>query len=144
MNVHATGWSGEGDFTKRLIQEMEGMPGIASLKVEDAPASRADSGFSFISNEVYIVFATRHRTIRARRFGFIPVSRVVNDTLLSIPTLETALAAVPEIGLPDYSDGGMLQYLRTERILQRFQTRGFKLIELVRIYEAGTAPRRDA
>ncbi len=144
MNVEATGWSGEGDFTKRLVQEIEAMRGIASLKAEDAPASRADSGFSFISNEVYVVFATRQRTVRARRLGFIPVSRVVNDTLLSIVTLETALAAVSEIGLPDFSDEGMLQYLRTERILQRFQTRGFKLIELVRIYEAGTAARRDA
>ena len=37
------------------------------------------------------------------------------------------------MGFPDVSDGGMLQYLRTERILPRFQTRGFKLIELVRI-----------
>ena len=144
MNVDATGWSGEGDFTRLLIEAMASMPDVASLKVEDAPASRADSGFSFISNEVYVVFATRPRTVRARRLGFIPVSRVVNDTLSSIPALETALTAVPEIGVPDYSDGGMLQYLRTERILQRFQTRGFKLIELVRIYEAGTAPRRDA
>ncbi len=144
MNVDATGWSGEGDFTKRLVQKMKARRGIASLKVEDAPASRADSGFSFISNEVYVVSATRQRTVRARRLGFRPVSRVVNDTLLSIVTLETALAAVPEIGLPDFSDEGMLQYLRTERILQRFQTRGFKLIELVRIYEAGTAARRDA
>ena len=32
----------------------------------------------------------------------------------------------------------MLQYLRAERIVPPYQTRGYKLVELVRIYEAGT------
>jgi hypothetical protein len=52
------------------------------------------------------------------------------------------LTAVGEIGAPDYSDEGMMQYLRTERIIPPYQTRGYKLVELVRIYELGT-PRRD-
>ena len=30
----------------------------------------------------------------------------------------------------------MLQYLRSERIVPAYQTKGYKLIELVRIYEA--------
>jgi hypothetical protein len=29
----------------------------------------------------------------------------------------------------------MLQYLRTERIVPPYQTKGYKLVELVRIYE---------
>jgi hypothetical protein len=29
----------------------------------------------------------------------------------------------------------MVQYLRTERIVPPYQTRGYKLVELVRIYE---------
>jgi hypothetical protein len=29
----------------------------------------------------------------------------------------------------------MMQYLRTERIIPPYQTRGYKLVELVRIYE---------
>jgi hypothetical protein len=29
----------------------------------------------------------------------------------------------------------MLQYLRSERIVPPYQTRGYKLVELVRIYE---------
>ena len=29
----------------------------------------------------------------------------------------------------------MLQYLRTERVVPAYQTRGFKMIEMVRIYE---------
>ena len=48
-----------------------------------------------------------------------------------------ALIAMADIGVPDYSDEGMLQYLRTERIVPPYQTRGFKVVELARIYEAG-------
>ena len=47
-----------------------------------------------------------------------------------------------EIGAPDYSDEGMIQFLRAERIVPPYQTRGYKLVELVRIYEVGTPPRR--
>jgi hypothetical protein len=62
---------------------------------------------------------------------------------MTLGGLEIALADIPDIGAPDYSDDGMLQYLRTERILQPYQTRSYKLIELVRVYEAGALPRRD-
>ena len=34
----------------------------------------------------------------------------------------------------------MLQYLRAERIVPAYQTRGYKLVELVRIYEGGYSP----
>ena len=61
---------------------------------------------------------------------------------MSVADLEQALTAAPEIGAPDYSDAGMLQYLRTERIIPPYQTKGYKLVELVRVYELG-APRRD-
>jgi hypothetical protein len=60
---------------------------------------------------------------------------------MTVPDLQQALAGVPTVGAPDYSDEGMLQYLRTERIVPPYQTRGYKLVELVRIYEAGS-PRR--
>ena len=43
------------------------------------------------------------------------------------------------IGPADYADGGMIQYLRTERIIPPYQTKGYKLVELLRIYEATTA-----
>jgi hypothetical protein len=52
------------------------------------------------------------------------------------------LGAIPDVGEPDYGDEGMLQYLRTERIVPPYQTRGYKLVELVRVYEVGT-PRRS-
>jgi hypothetical protein len=52
------------------------------------------------------------------------------------------LCEIDEVGPPDYADAGMLQYLRTERIVPPYQTRGYKLVELVRIYEAGSESRQ--
>ena len=133
MNLEASGWSGEGTFTKLLIAALREIPAIEALRVEDAPASRADTGFSFISNELYVLFASTTDTLSRRK-----------ERLMTLGGLELALADIPEIGAPDYSDDGMLQYLRTERILQPYQTRSYKMIELVRLYETGTLPRRDS
>jgi hypothetical protein len=133
MNLDASGWSGEGTFTILLIDALREFPAVEALRVEDAPASRADTGFSFISNELYVLFASTTHTVRRRK-----------EKLMTLGGLEVALAEIPNIGAPDYSDDGMLQYLRTERILQQYQTRSYKLIELVRVYEAGTLPRRDS
>lgn len=127
MNLDGSGWSGEGTFTKLLIDALRGLPVVEALRVEDAPASRADTGFSFISNELYVSFVSASLENR-----------------MTLGGLEIALADIPDIGAPDYSDEGMLQYLRTERILQPYQTRSYKLIELVRVYEAGALPRRDS
>jgi len=132
MNLEASGWSGEGTFTKLLIVALREIPAVEALRVEDAPASRADTGFSFISNELYVLFASTTHTLSRRK-----------ERLMTLGGLELALADIPEIGAPDYSDDGMLQYLRTERILQPYQTRSYKMIELVRLYEAATLPRRD-
>jgi hypothetical protein len=139
MTVDATGWSGEGDFTARLIEEIRRLPAVDGLRVEDAPASRADAGFSFISNELFVAFASKARKVRTRKLGFIPASTMLYDKLMTLGDLESVLAGVPDIGIPEYSDAGMLQYLRTTRIMQPYQTRGYKLIELVRIYEAPAA-----
>jgi hypothetical protein len=133
MNLEASGWSGEGTFTKLLIVALREIPAIEALRVEDAPASRADTGFSFISNELYVLFASTTHALSRRK-----------ERLMTIGGLELALADIPDIGAPDYSDDGMLQYLRTERILQPYQTRSYKMIELVRLYETGTLPRRDS
>jgi hypothetical protein len=140
VDVDASGWSGEGEFTQRLLEAFGSMA-IRLVKVEDAPASRADAGFSFISNELFILFASAPRVVRSRKLGFIPALVVVEDKLMTIGALEASLSELAGIGPPDYSDEGMLQYLRAERILQPYQTRPYKSIELVRIYEAGTEPR---
>jgi len=140
VDVDAAGWSGDGDFTRRLIEVLGSLDAIRFLKVEDAPASRADSGFSFISNELFVVFDTTPRVVRARRFGILPVSRTVLDKRMTLEGLATALAGAEDVGEPDYGDPGMLQYLRTQRIVQPYQTQAYKLVELVRIYEGHTRP----
>ena len=140
--VDTSNWSGEGTFTQLLIERLRELEAVAFVRVEDAPATRSDADYNFISNEVFVGFATREREERSTRFGFLPSTRTVTEKVLDVAGLELALTAVADIGAPDYADDGMLQYLRTERIVPPYQTRGYKLVELVRIYEAGT-PRRS-
>jgi len=140
--VDTSNWSGEGTFTQILIDRLRGLDAIVSVRVEDAPATRSDADYNFISNEVFVEFATRDRQERSTRFGFLPSTRTVTEKILDVAGLEQALTAMADVGGPDYADEGMLQYLRTERIVPPYQTRGYKLVELVRIYEMG-APRRS-
>jgi hypothetical protein len=141
MEVDTTKWSGEGEFTARLVDELRAIGTIALVRVEDAPASRSDADYNFISNELFVAFTTQTRRERIRRFGVLPGTRLVVEKDMTVVGLEQALAGRSEIGAPDYSDEGMLQYLRTERIVPPYQTRGYKLVELVRIYEVGTERR---
>ncbi len=140
--VDTANWSGEGAFTQLLVEQLRALPSIALIRVEDAPASRSDADYNFISNEVFVAFATAERREAIRRFGVWPGSRRIVENAMTMPQLEQALSAIDGIGAPDYSDHGMLQYLRTERIIPPYQTRGYKLVELVRVYEAGTPVRR--
>ena len=138
MNVDTTAWTGEGSFTPVLIDALKTIDAIEFVRVEDAPASRADSGYAFISNEVYVKFRVETRRGTVRRFG-IPWPRQVDTKLLTMAGLEAALGAIEGVGAPDYGDPGMLQYLRTERIVAPYQAKGVKVVEMVRIYEAGAA-----
>lgn len=142
LSVDTANWSGEGEFTQTLIDHLQTLEEIAFLKIEDAPASRSEADYNFISNEIFISFSTIERVERGRRFGFLPSSRTVLDKVMTMAQLEKALSATEGIGEPDYCDDGMMQYLRTQRIIPPYQTRGYKLVELVRIYEAGAEPRR--
>jgi hypothetical protein len=130
-------WSGEGTFTQALLDWLQTLDGIRFVRVEDAPASRSEADYNFISNEIYVAFAVREHREPGRRFGFLPAFRAVQTKAMTIADLERAMTAAAGIGPPDYSDETMLQYLRTERIIPPYQTRGYKLVELVRIYEAG-------
>jgi len=141
MELDTSKWSGEGEFTALLVERLSSVAGLHAVRVEDAPASRAESDYNFISNELFITFATRTRREPIRRFGILPGSRAVTEKVMTVPELERALTAITDIGAPDYADTGMLQYLRAERIVPAYQTRGYKLVELVRIYEAGSEPR---
>ena len=63
-----------------------------------------------------------------------PGARVVERPRLTLAALESRLADIEGIGPADYVDDGMIQYLRTERVVVPYQTKGYKLVEMVRIY----------
>ena len=142
FETDVTNWSGEGAFTQLLIERLREVDAVRFVRIEDAPATRSEADYNFISNELFVGFATVDHKEPARRFGLFPGSRVVTKPAMTLTGLETALTALPDVGAPDYGDEGMLQYLRAERIVPPYQTRGYKLVELVRIYEVGT-PRRS-
>jgi hypothetical protein len=141
LELETSAWSGEGAFTQLLLERLGDVAGVRFVRVEDAPATRSDADYNFISNELYVGFATVERQERIKRFGVLPGVRTVIDKALSLQGLEAALTGIADVGAPDYGDEGMLQYLRAERIIPPYQTRGYKLVEMVRIYEVGT-PRR--
>ena len=142
FELETSAWSGEGTFTQLLIERLREVAGVRGVRVEDAPATRSDADYNFISNELYIGFETTQRRERIKRFGVLPGVRTVTDKAMTLQGLETALTGIDGVGAPDYGDEGMLQYLRAERIIPPYQTRGYKLVEMVRIYEVGT-PRRS-
>jgi len=141
MQVESEGWGGEGAFTAVLLDVLRAIESVEFVRVEDAPASRAEPGYAFVSNEIYVRFKTDLRTEARRRFG-LPWPRKVEVKQMTLGELAARLGLAEGVGEPDYSDDGMLQYLRAERIVAPYQTKGYKMVEMVRIYEAGT-PRRE-
>jgi hypothetical protein len=142
MDLDTTNWSGEGTFTQVLIDSVWNLDQVRVVRVEDAPSSRSDVDYNFISNELFVGFCSVERVVCSKILGLVPVSRTLTEPAMTVTDLERALSEIDSIGPPDYADEGMLQYLRTERIVPPYQTRGYKLVELVRVYEIGGAPRR--
>lgn len=138
--VDTTGWSGDGSFTQVLIDALKDLPEVAAIRVEDAPASRAETGYNFIANEIFVTFASRSTRESARWLGVVPYSRRREVPVLDLSGLGAVFGRNAAIGEPDYEDEGMIQYLRTERVVAPYQTRGVKVIELVRIYRAASRP----
>ena len=136
MVLETSGWSGDGDFTIELLEILQSVEEIAAIRVEDAPASRSGTGFNFLVNEIFVTFATATREVPGRWLGILPVTRRVEEPRLGLAGLEARLALLEAVGPADYSDDGMLQYLRTQRIVAPYQTRGYKMVEMVRVYEA--------
>lgn len=136
MQVDSAGWSGEGAFTQSVLELLRTIEQIAAMKVEDAPATRSEADYNFIANEIFITFATAERREPITRFGIFPGTRSVTEKLMSLEALAKILEGSEGIGPADYGDDAMMQYLRTERIIPPYQTRGYKLVELVRIYES--------
>ena len=135
-------WSGEGTFTQQLLERLRDLPSVRFVRVEDAPATRSEADYNFISNELFVDFVTTERLESFKRFGVLRGHRTVAEKAMTLAGLEAVLTGMDGIGAPDYGDEGLLQYLRAERIVPPYQTRGYKLVELVRIYELGT-PRRS-
>src|SRR6516225_1224375 len=133
LELESSAWSGEGTFTQLLIEKLRDVSGVRFVRVEDAPATRSDADYNFISNELYVGFDTVERQERITRFGVLPGVRIVTGKAMTLQGLEAALTGIDGIGAPDYGDEGMLQYLRAERIIPPYQTRGYKLVEMIRI-----------
>ncbi len=135
VEIDREGWSGEGDFTEQLLAWLGDQTDIVFLRVEDALSTRTDVEYNFISNEIYVRFRTGERQEHRRLLGIIPVRRTVREKAMTLEQLDVALAADPDLAAPDYADEGMIQYLHTQRVIPPYQTKGYKLVELVRIYE---------
>lgn len=133
-------WSGEGDFTEQLLAWLGDQPDIVFVRVENASLTRTDVEYNFISNEIYVRFRTDERQEQRRFLGIIPVRRMVLEKAMTLEQLDAALTADPDLVAPDYADEGMIQYLHTQQVIPPYQTRGYKLVELVRIYEVGALP----
>jgi hypothetical protein len=134
VEVDATKWSGEGTFTATLLEELKALSSIDFIRVEDAPASHTEANYNFISNEVYVRFRLKAASAEGRWLGIVPVRRTVMTPVMTLEELEGQLATLERVGPPDYADEAMLQYLKAERIIPPYQTRGYKVVELVRIY----------
>jgi hypothetical protein len=136
VELDTSHWSGDGECTRAIVERLRADARVLHVRVEDAPASRDDVSYTFVSNELFIRPAVTWQRRGMRGWGFWPSSRRIAVSRLSVDDLEALLAADPAIGAPDYRDEGMVQFLRTQRIVPAYQTRGYKLVELVRIYMA--------
>lgn len=133
--IDTTKWSGDGDFTKVLVEALTALGDeVVLVRVEDSPASRADAGFAFLSNEIYVGFAGRHEPVTQRLLGVIPVTRTRVVPALDLAGLAGRLSDTPGVGAPDFEDEGMLQYLKAERVAAPWQAKGIKVVEMVRVY----------
>src|SRR3954454_1000642 len=102
LETDTTNWSGEGTFTQLLIERLGDIPAVRFVRVEDAPATRSEADYNFISNELFVGFETAERHEPVRRFGIFPGSRTLIEPAMTLSELEAALTALPGVGAPDY------------------------------------------
>ena len=136
MDVRSEAWSGDGAFTQIVLDRLRAVEDIVAMKVEDAPSTRSEADYNFIANEIFITFRTVERREPTRRLGVLPGTRRVMSKMMTFDMLVKLLEETEGIGQADYADEAMIQYLRTERVIPPYQTRGYKLVELLRIYES--------
>ena len=136
MDVDSAGWSGEGAFTQVVVDRLRAIEKVIAVKIEDAPATRSEADYNFIANEIFVTFAMEERYELFKFLGTFTRKRRVSARAMTFDELVQVLEESDGIGPADYADEGMIQYLRTERIIPPYQTRGYKLVELVRLYES--------
>ncbi|MGE5358602.1 MAG: hypothetical protein ACM3NQ_06245 [Bacteroidales bacterium] len=134
--IDRTDWSGDGDFAVALLECLGRVEEIAVIKIQDAPTSRAEAGFNFIGNDLFVGFRVERRMTVKKLLGVLPVPAVAHVRSLTLEGLATRLEGVEGIGAPGYQDAEMLQYLRAERVAAPYQARGPKIVEVVRVFEA--------
>src|SRR5438093_13274953 len=93
-------WSGEGTFTQLLIDRLSGIAGVRLVRAEDAPATRSDADYNFISNELFVAFATTDRRERFTRFGWPPGRRTPTETAMTLACLEVFPTAMVDLCAP--------------------------------------------
>src|SRR6185369_7592201 len=96
--LDTSNWSGEGTFTQVLIDRLRALDTIGLVRVENAPASRSEADYNFISNEIFVAFTTIERAESIKRFGFLPGSRVVSEKTMTVADLERVLTALEDVG----------------------------------------------
>src|ERR1700704_2555597 len=106
LELETSAWSGEGTFTQLLLERLGDVAGVRFVRVEDAPATRSDADYNFISNELFVGFATNARHERIKRFGVLPGVRTVTEKAMTLSGLESALTGIAAVGAPDYGDEG--------------------------------------
>src|SRR4026207_1708646 len=104
--LDATIWSGGAGFPQIVIDRLRELDAIRSVRVEDAPATRSEADYNFISNEIFVTFTTTTRQEPITRFGLLPATRSVEQKSMTIADLEKRLTALADVGEPDYSDEG--------------------------------------
>ena len=92
FELETSAWSGEGTFTQLLIDRLREVAGVRFVRVEDAPATRSDADYNFISNELFVGFDTVERREPIKRFGLLPGIARVTDKAMTLQGLEAALA----------------------------------------------------
>src|SRR5688500_10809728 len=102
MQIDMSQWSGEGTFTQLLIDRLQLIEHVKFIRVEDAPASRSEADYNFISNEIFVEFTSETHREPARRFGILPATKTVERKSMTVAGLEKALAAIEDVGAPDY------------------------------------------
>jgi hypothetical protein len=120
--IDASKWSGEGTFTQTLVDRLKTIDELRLIRVEDAPASRSEADYNFMSNEIFVVFETGTRAEPTRRFGLFPSTRAVTYKKMTVADLEARLTAMPD------TLARLLRRrnaaLRTERITRRIRRKG--------------------